>query len=866
MNFKFSNPIPVMSQSVSVDSVPPTFSFSNPLEPNKTQEKPMPKKEIPSFKFETPPVSNNKIQFSANSSSSKLKLKRKPEKEEKTEPSSPFKPAEELKTGSVMDFFSGKTGKTVVDSPISKSDGWECKKCKRSNSKDTKCGGCGSTQSSQNIPQDAGFGNQFKLTSDKWECGECLVRNGNSDTKCVACGTSKPGLKSETKPAPKQNSLPAIPSGFGESFKPPADTWECKECFVRNKSGDSNCVACSSPKPGGAVAKGSIGSGGLNSLVKKAEGSWECDTCLVQNKSGADSCVACSTPRPGAPPAPTSTPQFSFGIPPSQQLTNSKPGGFTFNLSNNAETKTESKVPTSGFTFGIDNANTKSDSVPATTFKFGSVSAAPDATPKATFSFGVPAAVSKEVEKEKSSVVEKPIGVSSTQSSHTQAPTTTRGLVFGVQSNNEIFKEIMNATSDDKGDIDRPSKKRVSFGEPLVEEKIISPETSNESAATSSGFTFGNPVSSSVSEGQKFSFTTKNSLFGGSNSNSVTSTTSTPVSAPSIFKFGVSAASSASTFTTAASTTSEESKPPAPVLSFTNTNTLTNSFTSQEKKDNPFGMLGGKPKPFASATPSPFNSTSETKPVAFEAAPVSEIKPLITNTKNEINSNIFGVNNEKKSMFSVSMTDKKPNFFGPNSNAENKPSFFSSNVANDNKGVFGSNQSDTWGSKPVFNSGTEAPSAFGGAPTTTAQGFSGFGMGATPAFTNSTESAAPQPAPFTFNALPSQPQTNNSMFSFKAEPENKFQLSAPTTTQSITPFGFSVPQPAPATNAVQPSFQQPSFGAPSGPTGQNVFGDSAPIFGAPNPAPAPFTFGASQPEQQSATLPPMFGFNAQQVI
>lgn len=59
--------------------------------------------------------------------------------------------------------------------------------------------------------------------------------------KCACCDAPKP-----------EDQVAA--AGWGDQFKPKSDTWECKECFIRNDHTDDQCKACDNPKDG-AVKK-----------------------------------------------------------------------------------------------------------------------------------------------------------------------------------------------------------------------------------------------------------------------------------------------------------------------------------------------------------------------------------------------------------------------------------------------------------------------------------------------------------------------------------------------------------------------------------------------------------------------------------
>ena len=86
-------------------------------------------------------------------------------------------------------------------------------------------------------------------SSTGWECTTCLIRNKGKDDKCIACGTANKSVKSD-----QPESLPAMPvlPPLGQ-LSSAQGGWECPTCMLHNKTNDSNCVACSAPKPGGVA-------------------------------------------------------------------------------------------------------------------------------------------------------------------------------------------------------------------------------------------------------------------------------------------------------------------------------------------------------------------------------------------------------------------------------------------------------------------------------------------------------------------------------------------------------------------------------------------------------------------------------------
>ena len=202
-----------------------------------------------------------------------------------------------------------------------------------------------------------------------------MVDNDASKTKCVACKTPKPGAKPpvlSSKPAVN------IDKDLMKKFAPPADSWDCDTCMVQNTSTDNACVACQTPKPGATKTATTTTtmppSFGISSnitpdssLVAKfapPAGSWTCDTCMVDNKSEDSACVACQTPKPGAMPGASTTTGFKFG---GGQTFVSSPFKFGLNNSVDANSSTVSSVK---FGFGSSvETKTKAESSSSASLK-----------------------------------------------------------------------------------------------------------------------------------------------------------------------------------------------------------------------------------------------------------------------------------------------------------------------------------------------------------------------------------------------------------------------------------------------------------------------------------------------------------------
>uniref|UniRef100_A0A9J7XJ81 Nuclear pore complex protein Nup153 n=1 Tax=Cyprinus carpio carpio TaxID=630221 RepID=A0A9J7XJ81_CYPCA len=224
----------------------------------------------------------------------------------------PFKPAKVLKQGSVLDILKGpgfaSPAQNAVDKPLP-------------------------STSTFSAPL-SGFGDKFRPPAGSWTCGTCLLQNKSSDKMCVACLAPQPNTDSATKSDSKPTEAPASISSL---FAPPAGSWDCDTCLVRNKPDVVKCVACDTAKPGTGVkssmtlpalseasstlsatssatttstttASSATGLLGFGDKFKKPEGSWDCDVCMVQNKAQDVKCVACQSSKPGAVAAAVSTP------------------------------------------------------------------------------------------------------------------------------------------------------------------------------------------------------------------------------------------------------------------------------------------------------------------------------------------------------------------------------------------------------------------------------------------------------------------------------------------------------------------------------------------------------------------------------
>ncbi|NXB73819.1 NU153 protein, partial [Donacobius atricapilla] len=108
-----------------------------------------------------------------------------------------------------------------------------------------------STSSSTGTTVTLGFGDKFKQPKGSWNCSVCLLQNKAEDSKCVACQSEKPGF-SVPVTSSSVSAFSASSGGFLDldKFKKPEGSWECEVCLVQNKAEATKCIACGSAKPG----------------------------------------------------------------------------------------------------------------------------------------------------------------------------------------------------------------------------------------------------------------------------------------------------------------------------------------------------------------------------------------------------------------------------------------------------------------------------------------------------------------------------------------------------------------------------------------------------------------------------------------
>jgi hypothetical protein len=193
----------------------------------------------------------------------------------------------------------------------------------------------------------------FSKAPDTWDCSVCFVNNKNTDAVCVSCTSPKPAQKLESDKvlpvsvesetvvaASSDQSKPSL----ADLFKKSGGEWDCSECFVRNKSECTKCVACDTVKPsGGMPAQTSV------TMVTSSTSSGmqsSSDSFVFGNSGGFSFKPAASTGDGNAP-------KLTFGFTPGGVVPN-----FRFNMPASAaaggETTGDATASTSqfGFQFG----------------------------------------------------------------------------------------------------------------------------------------------------------------------------------------------------------------------------------------------------------------------------------------------------------------------------------------------------------------------------------------------------------------------------------------------------------------------------------------------------------------------------------
>ncbi|XP_057210995.1 nuclear pore complex protein Nup153 isoform X2 [Triplophysa rosa] len=864
-----TTPLTTVSEERAEKKVPPApstppsvpFTFSSPIVKATTASPPS---FSPSsgFTFSAPTMKTS-MSYSNGKITTTVEPVKSAASEEK-EFEGPFKPAKVLKQGSVLDILKGpgfvSSGQSLADRPSQTSS---------------------LTQSTPSAPV-SGFGDKFRPPAGSWSCGTCLLQKKSSDKKCVACFAPQPNTdsasKSDSKPAESTGSLRSL-------FAPPAGSWDCDTCLVRNKPEVVKCVACDTAKPGTGVksslilpplAKASsvlssassastttttsstgMGLLGFGDKFKKPEGSWDCDVCMVQNKSHDVKCVACQSAKPGAAvvssaPASTPAPLLGFG-----DKFKKPEGSWECEMccvQNKAgdqkcvacqSAKPGAKIESKGFSSSFEVQSNSTDSS-SSGFKFGTGSA--DST-SAGLKFGGTFSDSS------SSTGGITFGFGSSNSTSNGG-----GFKFGGSFSDAASGGIKLCSSSSESTTSTSSSGGFKFGSVLTTTASTSDEKKTESQDSSTGIKFGGASGSifgsqaASSENSTLSFGAKPTEKGSSSSPftfSVPQSKAEKDDAPASSK-------TVSTTTTSAAANAipvfgkqlvAESIPAAPKFGETATNestqvTSTFSFAKPDEKDTSApsgGLLFGATKEAEISAPSMGFSFSKQEP------PKDLPKPSFA----------FGNPAETTETSKASFAFGKP----AETTEPQKPSF-----------AFG---------KPVETSEPTKPSFAFGKPVETSEPTKpSFAFGQSMA-----DTSAPKPT-FGFMANSScTPASSSSTPSLFGTPTTSSQAPAPTSTFIFGQSSSSDPTPAktfmfgqqqdsqpaaPAAPAAAPTPAQPfQFGSSSNSSAPGfAFGGAAsstPASAAPAPAanPSPFGFNSATPSSSFGSgQTPVFGQGA----
>uniref|UniRef100_A0A8I5TED3 Nuclear pore complex protein Nup153 n=1 Tax=Pongo abelii TaxID=9601 RepID=A0A8I5TED3_PONAB len=820
--FKFSSPI---VKSTEADVLPPSsigFTFSVPVA--KTAE-------LPGSSSTLEPIISSSAHDGTAVNSTNCK-KTPPEDCE-----GPFRPAEILKEGSVLD--------------ILKSPGFASSKIDSVAAQPTTTSPVVYTRPaiSSFSSSGIGFGESLKAGSS-WQCDTCLLQNKVTDNKCIACQAAKLSPRDtakqtgiETPNKSGKTTLSASGTGFGDKFKPVIDTWDCDTCLVQNKPEAIKCVACETPKPGTGVKRAltltvvsesaetmtassssctaTTGTLGFGDKFKRPVGSWECSVCCVSNNAEDNKCVSCMSEKPGSSVPTSSSSTLPVSLPSGGSLgleKFKKPEGSwdceVCLVQNKADSTRclacESAKPgtKSGFK-GFDTSSSSSNSAASSSFKFG---------------------------------------VSSSSSGPSQTLTSTGNFKFGDQGGFKIGFSfgtgVINSTPAPANTIvTSENKSSFNFGTIETKSASVAPFTcktseakKEEMPATKGGFSFGNMEPASLpsasvfvlgrtEEKQQEPVTSTSLVFGKKADNEE------PKCQP-VFSFGNSEQtkdenSSKSTFSFSMTKPSEkESEQPAKANFAFGAQTSTTADQGAAKPA--FSFLNNSSS--SSSTP----ATSAGGGI-FGSSTSSSSPPVATfvfgQSSNPVSSSAFGNTAESSASQSLLFSqDSKlattsstgtavtPFVFGPGAS--------SNNTTTSGFGFGATTTSSSAGSSFVFGTGPSAPSA---SPA--------FGANQTPTFGQS--QGASQPNPPGFGSISS----STALFPTGSQP-------APPT------FGTVSSSSQPPVFGQQPS--QSAFGSGTTPNSSSVFqfGSSTTNFNFTNNNPSGvFTFGANSSTPAASAQP-----------
>ncbi|NXV67558.1 NU153 protein, partial [Molothrus ater] len=651
-----------------------------------------------------------------------------------------------------------------------------------------------STSSSTGTTVTLGFGDKFKPPKGSWNCSVCLLQNKAEDSKCVSCQSEKPGFSVPVT----SSSVSASSGGFLDldKFKMPEGSWECEACLVQNKAEATKCIACGSVKPGTKAELKGFGTATVSTNAAMPSftfgvpsSSSESSQTLSSTgnfkfgeqssfKFGIASESASSNTVTGGFKFPTGSGNFKFGVSSSdsksedsknesksnsftfglpstssqapstfqfgttslgQQEKKEEPvlGGFGFATSSTSSIATnENKTGVSGFTFGT--VAEKDAASPALPFKKSDEKKDETASTKGGFSFG--------------SVESAPASqfVLGRAEEKQDSVTSAGPLAFGKKADNEELKPqpIFSSGTAENTKEENTAKPvfNFSFGKP----------SEKESEQAKAPFAFGAPASTS-DQGASFSFLSSSS------SSTVVPTTS---------------ANSSSVFGSTLSSSNPQPVP-TPFVFGQPSNTVTSSV---------FG------NPAESATSQSFGFSQENKPATTSSSTGSTLTPFLfrsgESSTNAANSGFtFGATTTSNSTGSSSSflfgSGPAAPAAGPAFGATQLPAFGPSPGS-------GQQSAPSFGSlsTPLFSAGSQpAPSAFGSVTSSTQPSVFGQQAAQQPAFGSGTPSAG-SVFQFGSNTTNFSFPNNPGVFTFGANPPASAAPAPPSGTS-----GFSFNQP-----------------------------------------------------------------------
>ncbi|KAM5267444.1 nuclear pore complex protein Nup153-like [Hipposideros larvatus] len=94
------------------------------------------------------------------------------------------------------------------------------------------------------------FRRKSKRPVGSWQCPLCCDYNNAEDKKCVTCMCEKPAPASKFSSSSVPFSLSLGGRQILKKFKKPEGSWDCEMCLVQNKADVTKCIDCGSAKPG----------------------------------------------------------------------------------------------------------------------------------------------------------------------------------------------------------------------------------------------------------------------------------------------------------------------------------------------------------------------------------------------------------------------------------------------------------------------------------------------------------------------------------------------------------------------------------------------------------------------------------------